>query len=431
MSHLCCSVLTVACGDDSSPGANRRIDDRQPEAATDAGSLPEVDPEEVAALRALGYVEVGSPLDPQVVTGVQVYDPKLAAHGLNLFTNSRPCSTQLIDMDGSVLHSWSYEPCRNWANAILLPNGDLVVAGRVPNRLNKGMRDDSRFLLRLAWDGSVRWKRSIAAHHDLDRNPSGQLHTLTYAPSMRRPEIAGDAPAWNDSMTLLADDGTKIEEATIWEFYESSPEVVTLEPVRSKRTSDGEEVDLFHLNSIEWMRYPELAEANEIYSLENILVCLRNQDAVAILDWPARKIVWAWGRGQLSGPHDATLLPSGNILIFDNGLGRNWSRVVEVDPRRDRIVWEYRAAHPEDFYTPTRGASQRLSNGNTLITESDDGVAFEVTASGETVWRFQNPTLSKDREPSVIVRMRRLEGLSFEELSRALASNDDSRIRFD
>ena len=393
--------------------------------------LPEVDPDEVAELRALGYVEVGSPLDPQVVTGVQVYDPKLAAPGLNLFTNSRPCSTQLIDMDGSVLHSWSYEPCRNWANALLLPNGDLVVAGRVPNRLNKGMRDDSRFLLRLAWDGSVRWKRSITAHHDLDRNPSGQIHTLTYAPSTPRPEIAGDVPAWNDSMTLLADDGTEIEEATVWEFYESSPEVVTIDPVRSKRTSDGEEVDLFHINSIEWMRYPELAEADEIYSPDHILVCLRNQDSVAILDWPARKIVWAWGRGQLSGPHDATLLPSGNILIFDNGLGRDWSRVVEVDPRRDQIVWEYRAPDPEDFYTPTRGGSQRLSNGNTLITESDDGVAFEVSASGETVWRFQNPTLSKDREPSVIVRMRRLEGMSFDELSRAVAASDGSRFRFD
>ena len=414
--RLSLSLLTfvaVACADDGAPEA------AQPQSAASSARLPELDREEVAALRSLGYVDTGSPLAPEVATGVQVYDERRAAQGLNLFTNARPCSTQLIDMEGAVLHSWSYEPCRNWSNAILLPNGDLVVAGRIPNSMNKGMRDDSRFLMRLTWDGEVMWKRPIAAHHDLDRNPAGQLHALIYAPRVPRPQYTGQVPAWNDSLLLLADDGSPIEEATIWEFFDSSPEVATLQPVRPKQTSDGEEVDLFHMNSIEWMRDPALAKANDLYALDHILVSLRNQDSVAILDWPTRKVVWTWGRGQLSGPHDATLLPSGNILIFDNGLGRDWSRVVEVDPRQEQIVWEYRAPNPEDFYSATRGGSQRLSNGNTLITESDDGVVFEVTADGDIVWRFQNPTLSKDREPSVIVRMRRLEGMDFEALSRA------------
>jgi hypothetical protein len=140
---------------------------------------------------------------------------------------------------------------------------------------------------------------------------------------------------------------------------------------------------------------------------------------VAVIDWETRKLVWAWGRGELSGPHDATVLPSGNIMIFDNGLGRDWSRVVEVDPRSGKIVWEYGGPGEGSFYTRTRGANQRLGNGNTLIVESAKARAFEITPEGEIVWEFINFNLSEEREPSMIVRMRRYEGLTFEDFEAA------------
>ena len=56
-----------------------------------------------------------------------------------------------------------------------------------------------------------------------------------------------------------------------------------------------------------------------------------------------------------------------------------------------RIEWEYRGDHERPFYTKWCGSSARLPNGNTLITESDDGRAFEVTREGEIVWEFYNP----------------------------------------
>ena len=39
----------------------------------------------------------------------------------------------------------------------------------------------------------------------------------------------------------------------------------------------------------------------------------------------------------------------------------------------------------------TAGTTKRLPNGNTLITESNNGRAFEVTPAGEIVWEFFNP----------------------------------------
>jgi hypothetical protein len=131
--------------------------------------------------------------------------------------------------------------------------------------------------------------------------------------------------------------------------------------------------------------------------------------------------MWSWGSGVLSAPHDATLLDNGNILIFDNGVGRNWSRVVEVDPIARQVVWEYHAAEKEDFYSVTRGAAQRLANGNTLITESGRGRLFEVTPEGDIVWEYLNPKRSEDGLPLVVVRARRVsaEGLAERRFERS------------
>lgn len=113
------------------------------------------------------------------------------------------------------------------------------------------------------------------------------------------------------------------------------------------------------------------------------------------------------GPGELSGPHHPTLLETGNILVFDNGIEHGRSRVIELDPHTNEIVWTYEAPDPESFFTRSRGSVQRLQNGNTLIANSDEGVAFEVTPDGEIVWEFRTPHLDERGHRATIVRMRR------------------------
>lgn len=62
---------------------------------------------------------------------------------------------------------------------------------------------------------------------------------------------------------------------------------------------------------------------------------------------------------------------------------------------------------PADFYTLTRGSSQRPPNGNTLIADSEAGQAFEVTPSGEEVWEFWSPHFDGEGRRGTIVRMKR------------------------
>jgi outer membrane protein assembly factor BamB len=111
------------------------------------------------------------------------------------------------------------------------------------------------------------------------------------------------------------------------------------------------------------------------------------------------------------GVHDPRLLDSGTILIFDNhwkrippragaaGVGTGWqSRVLEIDPADGSIVWEYRGSESHPFYSKCCGTAQRLPNGNTLITESEGGRAFEVDPQGRIVWEFYNPERGGDSD---------------------------------
>ena len=83
--------------------------------------------------------------------------------------------------------------------------------------------------------------------------------------------------------------------------------------------------------------------------------------------------------------------------------------MVELDPSRKKIVWEYRSDSPQQFFSVSRGSSQRLPNGNTLITESDKGCVFEVTSGGEMVWEFFNPEIKmEDEKRAAIYRMTRI-----------------------
>lgn len=70
--------------------------------------------------------------------------------------------------------------------------------------------------------------------------------------------------------------------------------------------------------------------------------------------------------------------------------------MLEFDPTSLSETWAYRGNAATPFYSRTCGSNQRLANGNTLITESDNGRAFEVTPEGKIVWEFASPHRAGD-----------------------------------
>ena len=364
-------------------------------------------------LQDLGYVGgVGA----EGGRGAVFRDEQRMQPGYTLVSIFRLSMAKLIDEDGTVVHTWRIDGSRNWDNVELLPNGDILTTGADPYPTN-GIRDEERYLLRMSWRGEVIWKHMMFAHHDVALGPDGQLLTLTF---QRRsaPEIDPSADLRDDLITRLDPGGRVLDTISMYDLTRDND----LFPLRRKRSVEkgGRKwIDLFHCNSVEQMSHAELFGTHRLYAPEHVLICSRHQNRIAIVNLSTKSLVWAWGIDELDGPHDATLLPSGNILVFDNGLFRGWSRVLEIDPRAARIVWKYE--HPDDagrprdapvrhFYTGSKGSNQRLDNGNTLICNADNGEVFEVTPDGEVVWRylcdeeFEDPERPREELRASLVR---------------------------
>ena len=54
---------------------------------------------------------------------------------------------------------------------------------------------------------------------------------------------------------------------------------------------------------------------------------------------------------------DAQQLENGNFLIFDNGLKKQSSRVIELNPISRKIVWQFPADGENTFFTIANGSS--------------------------------------------------------------------------
>ena len=361
------------------------------------------------ALRSLPYAG-GYTTSEDEVGGVVFCDEKRCCPGYRLYSMQDLSRAELIDERGTVVNSWRYAPSLCWQHAELLPNGDLLAIGADSSVGPDGEpatapTDDGRYVLRLDWEGQLLWKRMLCAHHDIEVTPTGKLLALTFERKLV-PSVHPTVKVRDDHLTLLKQDGTVIKSSSILRAASRRPRVFPLEPMGPITVEGVQSVDLFHANSVEWMRHKDLVGRHPLYDLSNILVCFRHQDRVAALNWARNEIVWAWGLGKISGPHDAHVLESGHILLFDNGLVRERSRAVELDPLTGEIVWQYQGDPPGSFYTMSKGSVQRLPNGNTLLAESDKGRAIEVTPEGEVVWEFICPHKVAADKRAAIVRIR-------------------------
>ena len=377
----------AGCRRDAADESTKVLDPPSEETASDISSA------EIDRLRSLGYTDFAEEPAEEGNEGTIVFDRRRSYPGSNLYTIRHHRRTELVDAHGRLINAWQRGTKGRWVRSLLLPDGDLLVIGAdLPHR----------FVLRLNWNNELVWELALPAHHDIAPAPSGRLMVLTLKPRLV-PAVHRRIMIRDDIITLISNKGEVLEERSFYDMFSARPD---LNKFIEANYSDGL-IDLFHANSVRWLTDDTLAARNPIYSTRNVIVSFRHQDTVAIFDWDKSEVVWAWGHGIIRGPHDAAVLDNGHILLFDNGLGRKWSRVIELDPLTRTIVWEYKADPPSEFYTASRGANQRLPNGNTLITESGAGRAFEVTHDGQIVWEYLVPHYDDEHRRATIIRLYR------------------------
>jgi hypothetical protein len=355
-----------------------------------ASRKPEDWEERLEMLRAVPYIAYCDTIVEEGETGVVLYDPERAYYGYNFYCTLATGEAFLLDMYGRPVHRWAHSLRgeRNEDHAIMLENGDLVVINKFQG------------LLRFNWNSGLIWEKRLEAHHDVTQAPDGSLYVVLREHKEHRGLRVRFA-----AMMHLTEDGEEIDR---WSSYDRLEELKSALDTRSfldtvldsvaagkKEIPPSHHWDYFHMNTVGVLANTISGEKNSRFEQGNLLVCFRNVNQIAVLEKDTYRVLWAWGEGELQHPHHPTMLENGHILIFDNGVNRHYSRVVELDPVAEVIVWEYTADPPKDFYSFSKGSAQRLPNGNTLICESDRGRVFEVTLEGKVVWMWRNPAIER------------------------------------
>jgi len=362
----------------------------------DGPSDTELSDHEKAMLETLGYLPGYEP--GSATSGIAVHDVSRAQAGLNFYTSGHEPSALLMDMKGNVVHRWAYafddafpglETARShkwvefWRRAHLFDNGDVLAI----------FEDNG--LIKLDKNSKLLWSYDGEAHHDLDVAEDGHIYLLTRR-RLDMPRIREDTEVYADFVTVLNPEGKLLGAVPLFEAFENSPYASFL-----KGLEDATDGDIFHTNTVQILDGSQ-ADRSPIFKKGNALISIRNLDVIAIVDMKRGRVVWALS-GLWRMQHDPQLLPNGNILVFDNQGHRGMSKVVEVDPLTQEIAWTYQGTKANGFYSAGLGTNQRLANGNTLITESMGGRAFEVTRGGDIVWLFESPHRAGDKDEFVAV----------------------------
>jgi hypothetical protein len=166
-------------------------------------------------------------------------------------------------------------------------------------------------------------------------------------------------------------------------------EVATQQPPASISAREQRHGDPMHTNSVQVLT-PELAPRFPQFKAGQVLISVRNMNTIAVVDPTAGTVVWA-AQGPWKAQHDAQFLSNGRLLIFDNLGSPQTSRCLEYDPKTSTVCWQCPGESEGQFRSKTRGMSQRLPNGNTLLVDSAGGTMYEMTAGRERVWSCSVP----------------------------------------
>ncbi|MFP4500262.1 MAG: arylsulfotransferase family protein [Candidatus Hydrogenedentota bacterium] len=363
----------------------------RPQPTPSAGT--EMQDARVEQLEAIGYLPGTQPAPD--ATGITVYEAEKAQPGLNLYTSGHGPVAILMDMDGNVVYRWEQAFADIWPDrhkrmkqpgsksfrrAKVLPNGDLIAVF------------GGAGIIKLDKDSNVIWANPMLAHHEADIMPNGDVYTLSRAARMI-PRLHQTKPILEDFVSVIGPDGQEKRRVSILECLENSPykELVTNRPKRRG--------DIFHTNTLKLLD-GRIAGTAPAFQKGRILTSLLVLDVIAVIDIDQKTTHWVH-QGDFRRQHDPHILDNGNLLLFDNRGARPHSRVVELDPATWEPVWTYQGSTTRPFYTHSCGAAHRLPNGNTLIVESDNGRAFEVTRDKHIVWEYRSPHRAGDNNELV------------------------------
>ncbi|MEI6506991.1 MAG: aryl-sulfate sulfotransferase [Bacteroidota bacterium] len=294
-------------------------------------------------------------------------------------------------------------------------------------------------------------------HHDIKILPNGNIIMLVVEKKTMTEVIAAgfdtskiQKPDFLQKQMLIPDCIIEIKPTlpsggtVVWEWHVWDHLIQNFNPAKSNygvpashaelidAAGDHKALPLFwnHMNSIDYNpAFDQIAVSvrgnSEVWIIDHSTTTLESKGHTGGKRGKGGDLLYRWGNPICYGAGTATddkyfqqhdiewVKPgypgAGNITCFNNGVGRNYSTVDEITPPVDtagnytyvagtkfgpaNLTWTYIATPPTSLYGADISGAFRLPNGNTLINDGPHGTFYEVTSSGNVVWKYINPTV--------------------------------------
>ena len=296
----------------------------------------------------------------------------------------------LISPDFEVVHAWhlaetevegaDLQPTyRTFIHGLdVMRDGSLLIAF-----------DNGHTLQRVDLCADPLWVQPVAAHHAI---------------SLQEDEkTAWTANSYSSFTEFNTATGETVRSFTLEDLMEANPEIDILGLRQSHENMINENAqntpgswfhEPFHTNDIDPLP-ASLSDAFDGFEAGDLLISLRSLNLLMIVDPDTRKVKW-WRVGATRRQHDPDWLPSGEIMVFNNRMGQDYSEIITLDPQTltRRTVLDGRDA---DFYSRIRGKQQPLPDGGILVTSSQQGRIFQVNGQGNINFELLNVKPGTDR----------------------------------
>jgi hypothetical protein len=383
--------------------------------------------------------------------------------GYTLFAPTRSGTTYLIDNAGHQVQSWESQFNPGLA-VYLLANGHLLRTANTGGNPTINAGGAGGAVEEFTWDGTLLWSFEYSnsqyrLHHDIEYLPNGNVlmiawenKTVTEAiEAGRNPDYLADGALWPDHIIEIQPDGAS-GGSIVWEWHVWDHLIQDYDPSMENYDVVAEHPELVDLNYAASSNQLNHADWNHINGIDynatfdQIILSVHNFSEIWIIDHSTTvaeaaghqggnsshggDLLYRWGNPQaydagsindrlLFAQHDAQWIEddmpgAGNILIYNNGLGRpagTYSTVDEITSPVDEEgnytmpspgeaygpvaqAWVYQAENPTDFFSANISGASRMPNGNTLICEGSNGRFFEVSPESGIVWEYVNPVVA-------------------------------------
>lgn len=319
---------------------------------------------------ASNTVQISSYFDNDTVSGAPSFE-------YLLLIDNRDRKVRLLDKSFNAHNTWDFPNnigSKSLAmSAQLTKNGNLVLLTHENN------------ITTLSWDGEQLSEINIPAHHHFDIGTDGNIFTLLTEDDF---DDKWDLELLRSDYIVEIDANGK----TVWTWHAKDhlEEIIQLfslpEPFTRPYWS--------YINSISVIKETHPTN-DERFKQGNLVLSLRYIGLI-VIDKETGEITWSYGKDVFETQHNAKIIPNGNMLVFDNGIKRRRSRVLEIDTSTNKVVWEHPKEDQVQFHSQSMGYADRLPNGNTLYSIPNSGTLVEVSGNNEVTWEYNRNRTGSD-----------------------------------